>query len=129
MLVCWVQQQPLRTINKLVYDHKVILHRLLVNLSKVRLANVDETVAKFEDEGSVCVGSVIKSQVDVGAKRFISYFVTATTYKLLILTWKKLVDPSVMIGDRTSLFDTTWIRNTSAIDRLETRVRFRIRVD
>ena len=56
--VC-VQQQPLRTINKLVYDHKVVLHRLLVNLSKVCLANVDETVAKFEHESSVRVGSVM----------------------------------------------------------------------
>ena len=44
--------------------------------------------------------------------------VTATIYKLLTLTWKKLVDPRVMIGDLTSLFETTCIRNTSAIDRL-----------
>lgn len=124
-----MQQQSIRTINKFIYDHKVVLHRLLVNLSKVRLANVDETVAKFEHESSVRVGSVMKGQADVATKGFTSYFVTATTYKLLILTWKKLVDPSVMIGDRTSLFDTTWIRNTSAIDRLETRVRFRICVD
>jgi hypothetical protein len=44
--------------------------------------------------------------------------VTATTYKLLILTWKKLVDPRVMMGDLTSLLDTTWILNTSEMERL-----------
>jgi hypothetical protein len=47
-----------------------------------------------------------------------TYFVTATTYRLLILTWKKLVEPRVMIGDLTSLLETTCIRKTSAIDRL-----------
>jgi len=45
-------------------------------------------------------------------------FVTATMYRLFTLTWKKLVEPRVMMGDRTSLFETTWIRNTSAMDRL-----------
>lgn len=29
------------------------------------------------------------------------------------------MDPRVMMGERTSLFETTWIRNTSAIDRLD----------
>lgn len=47
-----------------------------------------------------------------------AHFVTATMYRLFIRTWKKLVDPSVMIGERTSLFETTCIRKTSAIDRL-----------
>ena len=47
-----------------------------------------------------------------------THLVTATTYKLLILTWKKLVDPRVMMGDLTSLLDTTWILNTSDMDRL-----------
>ena len=46
------------------------------------------------------------------------YFVTATTYTLLTLTWKKLVDPRVTIGDRTSLLEMTCIRKTSAIGRL-----------
>ena len=48
-----------------------------------------------------------------------THFVTATTYKLLILTWKKLVDPRVMMGDLTSLLDTTWILNTSEMERLD----------
>jgi hypothetical protein len=39
---------------------------------------------------------------------------------LFILTWKKDVEPRVMIGERTSGLDTTWIRNTSAMDRLQT---------
>ena len=47
-----------------------------------------------------------------------THLVTATTYKLLILTWKKLVDPRVTIGDLTSLLDTTWILNTSEMERL-----------
>lgn len=37
---------------------------------------------------------------------------------MLIRTWKKLVEPRVMMGERTSLFETTCIRNTSAMDRL-----------
>jgi hypothetical protein len=37
---------------------------------------------------------------------------------LLIRTWKKEVEPSVMMGERTSGFETTWMRKTSAIDRL-----------
>jgi len=50
-----------RTINELVYDHKVVLHTLLVNLAKVRLAYVDELVAELEDQGSVrvCPGGPI----------------------------------------------------------------------
>ena len=48
----------------------------------------------------------------------ITHLVTATTYRLLILTWKKLVDPRVMMGDLTSLLDTTWILNTSEMERL-----------
>ena len=46
---------------------------------------------------------------------------TAKTYTLFVRTWKKLVEPSVTIGERTSLFDTTWIRKTPATDRLEER--------
>jgi hypothetical protein len=56
--------------------------------------------------------------MEVGEK---THFVIATTYRLLTLTWKKLVEPSVMIGDLTSLFETTCIRNTSAIDLLNVR--------
>lgn len=48
----------------------------------------------------------------------LAHFVTAMMYKLFVRTWKKLVEPSVMIGERTSLLDTTWMRNTSAIERL-----------
>lgn len=33
-------------------------------------------------------------------------------------TWKKLVEPKVIIGDRTSLLETTWILKTSAMERL-----------
>lgn len=37
---------------------------------------------------------------------------------LLTLTWKNEVDPRVMIGERTSGLEMTWILNTSEIDRL-----------
>lgn len=47
-----------------------------------------------------------------------AYFVTATMKMLLIRTWKNDVDPSVMMGDRTSGFDTTWILKTSEMERL-----------
>lgn len=43
---------------------------------------------------------------------------TASTKTLFIRTWKKEVEPRVMIGERTSGLETTWMRNTSAIDRL-----------
>jgi hypothetical protein len=39
-------------------------------------------------------------------------------YTLLSLTWKKEVDPRVMIGDLTSGFEMTWILKTSEIERL-----------
>lgn len=41
---------------------------------------------------------------------------------MFILTWKKLVEPRVMIGDRTSLLEITWMRKTSDIDRLQDRI-------
>jgi hypothetical protein len=44
--------------------------------------------------------------------------VTASTKTLLTLTWKKEVDPRVMMGERTSAFEMTCIRKTSAIERL-----------
>ena len=56
-----------------------------------------------------------------------AHLVTAMMYRLLVRTWKKLVDPSVIIGDRTSLFDTTCIRKTSAIVRLLMTFRFQLR--
>lgn len=43
-------------------------------------------------------------------------------YRLFSLTWKKLVDPSVTIGERTSLLETTCIRKTSAIERLQKQI-------
>ena len=47
-------------------------------------------------------------------------------YKLFIRTWKKLVEPRVTMGDRTSLLETTCIRNTSAMDRLSSVCQSRI---
>lgn len=47
-----------------------------------------------------------------------THFVTAIMYKLLCLTWKKEVEPSVMIGERTSGLETTCTLNISLIDRL-----------
>lgn len=52
-----------------------------------------------------------------------AHFVTATMKMLLMRTWKNDVDPSVMMGDRTSGFDTTWIRNTSEMERLLSQLR------
>lgn len=40
---------------------------------------------------------------------------------MFTLTWKKEVDPSVMIGDLTSGLDITCIRKTSDIERLYNR--------
>lgn len=37
------------TVDELVYKHKVVLDRFLVNLAKVGLADIDEAVAEFED--------------------------------------------------------------------------------
>lgn len=48
-----------------------------------------------------------------------THLVTATTYRLFTRTWKKLVEPRVIMGERTSLLETTCIRNTSAIERLK----------
>src|SRR5579871_3822546 len=33
------------------------------------------------------------------------------------LTWKKVVDPSVVMGERMSVEERTWMRKTSAMDR------------
>lgn len=35
-----------------------------------------------------------------------------------LFTWKNVVEPSVVIGERMSVEERTWMRNTSAIDRL-----------
>lgn len=37
---------------------------------------------------------------------------------MLIRTWKKDVEPRVIIGERTSGFEMTWIRKTSEMLRL-----------
>lgn len=37
-----------RTIKKLVYQHEIVLHGLLVNLPKVGFRDVDKPVAKFK---------------------------------------------------------------------------------
>ena len=47
-------------------------------------------------------------------------------YRLFTRTWKKLVEPSVMMGDRTSLFETTCIRKTSAMERLKSYISERL---
>lgn len=44
-----------RTIDKLIYQHKIALHRLLVDFPEVRTRNGDEAVTKLEDEGSIGV--------------------------------------------------------------------------
>lgn len=105
------------TINELINEYKVVLNRLLVNLSEVGLGNGDEAVAIFEDERSIRVAPASQSIHDLKAE-LQAHFVTATRYKLFIRTWKKLVDPRVTMGDRTSLLETTCIRNTSAMERL-----------
>lgn len=47
-----------RTIYKLVYQDEVVLDRFLVNLPKVRFADVDEAVTEFEYQGRVGISSV-----------------------------------------------------------------------
>jgi len=44
-------------IYELVDDHEVILHRLLVNLAKVGLADIDESIAKLKHKSSVGIRS------------------------------------------------------------------------
>ena len=107
------------TIDKLIYNHKIILHRFLIYLAKIWFTDIDKTITELEDKGCIRVRPVHSSvsQSPIGCQP-ITHLVTATTYRLLILTWKKLVDPRVTIGDLTSLLDTTWILNTSEMDRL-----------
>lgn len=110
-----------RTINQFVDEHEVVLYSLFVDLAEIRLGNGYEAIAVLEHE--CCIGVASGRYLDLehlwlkhGQKG--TYLVIATIYRLLTLTWKKLVEPSVTIGDRTSLFETTCIRNTSAIERL-----------
>ena len=70
---------------------------------------------KVQCQAEECSGKRQQNEIDKSSN---THFVTATTYRLFILTWKKLVDPSVIIGLLTSEFETTCIRKTSAIDRL-----------
>ena len=44
-----------RTVNKLVYEDKVVLDSLFVNLAEVRLRDGDEAVTVLEDERSIGV--------------------------------------------------------------------------
>lgn len=41
-------------------------------------------------------------------------FVTATKYMFSCLTWLKVVEPSVRMGERTCALEMTWMRKTSA---------------
>lgn len=50
-----------RTINKLIDEDKVVLHGLLIHLSKVRLANVDEPIAKLENQRRIRVTPTLGS--------------------------------------------------------------------
>jgi len=43
------------TINELVNQHKVVLDRLFIHLSKIRLRNINEAVAKLKHQRCVCV--------------------------------------------------------------------------
>ena len=54
-----------------------------------------------------------------------THFVTATRYRLFTRTWKKLVEPRVTMGERTSLLEMTWIRKTSEMERLKDGKPFR----
>ena len=47
--------------------------------------------------------------------------VTAVRYRFWCRTWKKDVEPSVMMGERTSGFQMTWILKMSAMERLYKR--------
>lgn len=53
-----------RTIDKLIYQHEIALHRLLVDLPEVRTRNGNEAVTKLEDERSIGIIS-IKHQLSI----------------------------------------------------------------
>jgi hypothetical protein len=43
------------TVDQLIYEHKIVLDSLLIDLSKIRLGNQDEPVAELEHQGGVGV--------------------------------------------------------------------------
>jgi len=51
-IVCGPKGQ---TVDELVDEHEIVLHRFLVELAKVGPRDGNETIEEFEDEGSVCI--------------------------------------------------------------------------
>ena len=44
-----------RTVDELIDEHEIVLHRFFVELAKVGPRDGNETVEEFEDEGSICI--------------------------------------------------------------------------
>lgn len=120
----WEETHAQLTIEEFVDEHKVVLDSLLIQLIEVRLGDAQESIQELEDESGVCVASneILLTFEQSALSGSLSFgdtdLVTASTKTLLTLTWKKEVDPRVMMGERTSAFEMTCIRKTSAIERL-----------
>jgi hypothetical protein len=115
------RRQNGRTVEQLVDEHEIILDALLVQLAEVAARDLDEAVEEFEDKRRGCVtsdGSSATGHFTTRKPEGEAHFVTPTTYTLFIRTWKNDVEPRVMMGERMSGLEMTWIRNTSEIERL-----------
>jgi hypothetical protein len=44
-----------QTVDELVDEHEIVLHRFLVELAKIGPRDGNKTIEKFEDEGSICI--------------------------------------------------------------------------
>lgn len=66
------------TVYQFIDQDKVVLDRLLVNFSKVRLGDGDEAIAILEYEGRVGVGPDLALGSTCALNNSLTYFVTAT---------------------------------------------------
>ena len=62
------ERETRRTVNQLVDEHEVVLHRFLIHLAKVRLCYGDKAVTELEYEGGVRVAPARKRNRS-GARR------------------------------------------------------------
>ena len=95
------------TVKKLVNEDKVVFHAFLVKLPKVASRHGHKPIEKLKDQGGRCIGSQVRP-VSLARDLFtLTHLVTPTTKMLLTRTWKKDVDPRVMMGERTSGLEMT----------------------
>jgi hypothetical protein len=47
------REEAIFTVNEFVNQHKIVLYRLFVYLSKIRFGDVDKSIAELEDQGSI----------------------------------------------------------------------------